>query len=73
MTTANLITLTADEAAKAVGLARSTLAKLRLSGTGPSITSSGGGLFTAGKTSRRGSKPALLEIPQTLIPDCQRA
>jgi predicted DNA-binding transcriptional regulator AlpA len=35
MTTDNLITLTAGEAAKAVGLARSTLAKLRLSGDGP--------------------------------------
>jgi predicted DNA-binding transcriptional regulator AlpA len=35
MTTNNLITLSACEAAKAVGLAPSTLAKLRLSGNGP--------------------------------------
>jgi predicted DNA-binding transcriptional regulator AlpA len=35
MTTNNPITLTACEAAKILGLATSTLAKLRLSGTGP--------------------------------------
>jgi excisionase family DNA binding protein len=35
MTISNPITLTADEAAKLVGLAPSTLAKLRLSGNGP--------------------------------------
>ena len=35
MTTNNSITLTACEAAKVLGLAPSTLAKLRLSGNGP--------------------------------------
>jgi excisionase family DNA binding protein len=35
MTTSNPITLTAEEAAKLLGLAASTLAKLRLSGNGP--------------------------------------
>jgi excisionase family DNA binding protein len=35
MTTNNPITLTAGEAAKILGLAASTLAKLRLSGNGP--------------------------------------
>jgi len=35
MTTANSITLTASEAAEVLGLAPSTLAKLRLTGNGP--------------------------------------
>src|SRR5260370_33899858 len=35
MTTSDPITLTANEAAKVLGLAPSTLAKLRLSGNGP--------------------------------------
>jgi predicted DNA-binding transcriptional regulator AlpA len=35
MTTYNIITLTAGEAAKVLGLAPSTLAKLRLNGNGP--------------------------------------
>jgi predicted DNA-binding transcriptional regulator AlpA len=35
MTTSNPITLTASEAARVLGLAPSTLAKLRLSGNGP--------------------------------------
>jgi excisionase family DNA binding protein len=35
MTTSDPITLTASEAARVLGLAQSTLAKLRLSGNGP--------------------------------------
>jgi hypothetical protein len=72
MTTHGPITLIAGEAAKLLGLAPSTLAKLRLSGNGPVYCKLGRRVVIAGKIWRRGSKPALPAIRQTPRRGCQR-